>query len=115
MTRQPTMRRAVHIHHEDHVQPALSNGEIGGEVRHAQLIRAAGLELPVDVVQRAWRRCGRCGGTHRVATARPFQAQGTHQSFHRATHQRDALAEGVGNTGARPIRRPLYVYWALDV
>lgn len=44
----------VHIHHEGHVQPALPGGDVG-EVRYPQLVGTAGLEVPVDVVQRARR------------------------------------------------------------
>ena len=42
----------VHVDHEGHVQPALPGRDIG-EVRHPELVRAVGLELALDVIQRA--------------------------------------------------------------
>ena len=43
---------SVDIDHEGHVQPALPGRDIG-EVRHPELVRAVGLELALDVIQRA--------------------------------------------------------------
>ncbi|MCY1537029.1 hypothetical protein D9M68_725090 [compost metagenome] len=40
------------VDHERHVQPALP-GRYIGEVRHPQLVRAVGMELALDAIQRA--------------------------------------------------------------
>lgn len=44
----------AYIDHEGYIDDALPSGHIG-EVGHAKLIRALGVELAIDLLQRVWR------------------------------------------------------------
>ena len=104
----------VHVHHEGHIEPALPGGDVG-EVRHPQLVGAAGMEVPVDVVQRARCRCVWRGGAQRLATTYPLQAHGTHEPLNGTTCHQDALAVHLQPDLVGSVDLPVGVPHALDV
>src|SRR3546814_3708230 len=80
-----------YINDEGHIQPALPSRYIG-KIRHPQLIGAVGLELAIDVIQRA--RGGSVGnrGAHRLAASSASDTEAAHQSLDRAACHRVPLA-----------------------
>ena len=80
-----------HVDDEGHVQPALPGRDVG-EVRHPELIRPLGLELPIDPVQRARRRWIADRRAHDLAADHTAQAEPAHQALDRAAGHRYALA-----------------------
>ncbi len=84
MTHPPTDDApGIDIDDKGHEQPALPSSDVG-EVRYPQLIGTAGVELPVDPVLRAWRRCVWRGGTDAFATACACQPEPAHEALDRA-------------------------------
>jgi len=82
---------AEHVHHECHVDPSLPGRDIG-EVRDLELVGPLGTELPIDLVQRAWRLGIRNGGPHRLAAAHALQPELAHQALDGATCHRNTFA-----------------------
>ena len=80
---------ALHSKHAQAASPpcgrATLAGRTVGEVRHPQLIGTVGLELPINVVQWAWRRCIGYSGTHRLAAPCALNTKAAHQPLNRAT------------------------------
>src|SRR5690606_14336445 len=70
-----------HIDDEGYVKPALPGRHIR-EVRHPELVRPVGLELPIDPILRAGRRAVRHGGAYCLAPTRALQPQATHEPLH---------------------------------
>src|ERR1700730_12718444 len=64
----------------DEARPGRHVGEVGEPKR----IRALRLELPIDVIQRAWRRLVADRGSDRLAADHALQTKGSHQPCHGA-------------------------------
>jgi hypothetical protein len=80
-----------HIDDEGDVHEALPSRHVG-EVRHPQLVRSLGVEVPVDAVQRTRRLGVGHRRAHPLAATHPLQPEPPHQSLHRAACHRHAFA-----------------------
>src|SRR5690606_33745985 len=67
-------------------------GRYIGKIRHPQLIGPVGLELAIDVVQRARGRSVGDSGAHRLAPSDTMDTKTSHQSLDRAACYRLSLA-----------------------
>lgn len=63
-----------------------------GEVGDPQHVRRRGIELAIDVTQRARRALVAERGADRLAADNAFEAHGPHQTCHRAASDIEALA-----------------------
>jgi len=81
----------VHVDHEGHVQPTLSDADVG-EVRGPELVGPIGLEDAIDPVQRVRRLGIADGGAHHLAPAHALQTQAAHEPLARAARRHDAFA-----------------------
>ena len=80
----------VDVDDEGHVLPALPGRDVR-EVRDPELVRSLGLELPVDLVQRARRLAIADRRSHDLASHDAAQSEAFHQSFDRAPGRRRPL------------------------
>src|SRR3954469_9813239 len=81
----------ISIDHEGHVDEAGPGRDVGegGDPEH---VRARGLKLPIDAIERARRGLIADRGPHRLAPHGPLQAHGPHQPRHRAARHPDPLS-----------------------
>src|SRR3954452_25284570 len=80
----------VSIDHEGPVNEARPGRDVG-EVGDPEHVRARGLKLPIDAIERARRGLIADRGPHRLAPHGPLQAHGSHQPRHRAAGDPDSL------------------------
>jgi len=80
----------VGVDHEGHVDEARPGRHVG-EVGEPQRIRMLCLELPIDVVQRAWRGLVAGRSSHLLAADHALQSKRLHQSCHGTTRHILAL------------------------
>ena len=102
------------IDHEGHVHEALPGRDVG-EVRHPQLVRPIGLELPVHPIQRARRLGGGHRGAHRLAPASPLQPAQSHQPLDGATRHRRAFAPELAPDLVGTVDPQVLVVYALHL
>src|SRR3954463_7837041 len=80
----------IGIDHEGHVDEAGPGRDVG-EIGDPEHVRARGLKLPIDAIERARRGLIADRGPHRLAPHGPLQAHGPHQARHRAAGDPDPL------------------------
>src|SRR4051794_6320978 len=81
----------VSIDHQGHVDEAGPGRDVG-EIGDPEHVRARGLKLPIDAIERARRGLIADRGPHRLAPHGPLQAHGAHQPRHRAARHPDPLS-----------------------
>lgn len=104
----------IGVDHEGDVDEARPGRHIG-EVREPQHARCWGMEDPVHMIERAWRRLVLNGRADRLAADYALQAHGLHQPFDGAAGHIEAFAHHLSPDLARTIDLEVLGEDALDL